>query len=390
MASPVCLILLLHCDWIRLSEAAGRTTVEVTSLSHPVTVGGILAISCEIWNMQEGYTVNIFREFDGNTEQITMDQTYAPSLLMQRVFVSKRMSSDGSAVYFMTVVDVTAQDKGEYVCSVYSLKNKRLTEIATGALIIEIFDFPLNVNPICQYIPNAMQVNEGTELRFICTSEKSKPLVELRWSSNNEDIPSVMDNVNNENTISSEITVVTKRSHNGATFVCTMTSSGFPERQRSCFIGPITIVNSHTKREHMIPRDQDVKVSPGRNSNQDYDSLLSSECDSSCTSDDARTVIFLAAGTMGATILMVTFFITTIILCCKYCEASGEVKASKRSVPCGDGSEPVYVSLQRRPEPDRSSMYMSVEDPNNPGSKVLMPREIVEEFYRSLSLKRKK
>ena len=68
---------------------------------------------------------------------------------------------------------------------------------------------------------------------------------------------------------------------------------------------------------------------------------------------------------------------------------SEETRAAQM-ISCGDGSEPVYVSLQRRPEPDRSSMFLSVEDPNNPGSKVLMPRELVEEFYRSLSLKRKK
>ena len=87
---------------------------------------------------------------------------------------------------------------------------------------------------------------------------------------------------------------------------------------------------------------------------------------------------------------MITFITTTIILCCKYCKKSHEVRAVQRSISCGDGSEPVYVSLQRRPEPDRSSMYMSVEDPNNPGNKILMPREVIEEFYRSLSLKRKK
>ena len=71
-----------------------------------------------------------------------------------------------------------------------------------------------------------------------------------------------------------------------------------------------------------------------------------------------------------------------------------------RNITSTDGSEPVYVSLQARPElvvpekrsvyrePDRSSTYMSVEDPNNPGNKVLMPKEVFEDFYISLSLKK--
>ena len=71
-----------------------------------------------------------------------------------------------------------------------------------------------------------------------------------------------------------------------------------------------------------------------------------------------------------------------------------------------DGSEPVYVAVQARPElaqppayfdrrplykePEGSSGYMSVEDPNNPGNKILMPKEVFEEFYNSLSLKKER
>ena len=75
--------------------------------------------------------------------------------------------------------------------------------------------------------------------------------------------------------------------------------------------------------------------------------------------------------------------------CCKYFTISGEVVAAQGSFTSCDGSEPVYVSLQRRQLPERNSMYMSVEDPNNPGNKVLMPREVFDEFYKSLSLKKR-
>ena len=118
--------------------------------------------------------------------------------------------------------------------------------------------------------------------------------------------------------------------------------------------------------------------------------LSETTCNDHCPDEDTGIIVYLAAGTVGATILMLTFLITTIILCCRYCKISAEVRAVQRSVPYDDGSKPVYVSLQRRPEPDRSSMYMSDEDQNNPGNKIIMSREVIEEFYRSLSLKRKK
>ena len=345
--------------------------------------------------MQAGYTVSFFREFNRNTDKISEisdDDTYYSSLLSQRIFISKRSVSGSSTVYFMTLVDVSIDDQGEYICSVFSMKNRRFVEIATNSLTIEILSFPHNLYPTCQGIPNMMRVNEETKLRFVCTSERTNPLVELQWSSNMEVISPDIYDTHNEEYISSEISVITKRSFSGATFVCKMTSSGFPERQRSCYVGPITVFSRPNKHGTVVigSRDRESSDKQSRDLNQGSDLLLSSGCDMSCLAEDTNVVLYLAVGTMGATILMLTFLTTTIILCCKYCKISGEARAVQRNIPCGEGSEPVYVSLQRRPEPDRGSMYMSVEDPHNPGNKVLMPREVVEEFYRSLSLKRKK
>ena len=392
MATSVVLTILLYCQCIYCSSARDQTTVEVTSPYRPITVGGILAISCEIRNMQAGCTVSFFREFNGDTEQISEDDTYFSSSLSQRVFISKRATSASTNIYFMTLVDVSHGDQGEYTCSVSSIKNRRLGEIAANSVTLEILSFPRKSYPVCQSIPNMMRVNIGTKLRFVCTSERTSPLVELQWSTSNKDVSSSIDDMNNKEIISSEITVMMEHLHNGATFVCKMTSSGFPERQRSCFVGPFTVISRANENGNTVidSRGRESSNKQSRDTNRDSDPILSEGCDDSCSPEDTNTVLYLAAGTMGATILMLTFLTTTIILCCKYCKIAGEVRVTQRNIPCSDGSEPVYVSLQRRPEPERSSMYMSVEDPNNPGNKVLMPRELVEEFYRSLSLKRKK
>ena len=203
-----------------------------------------------------------------------------------------------------------------------------------------------------------------------------------------------------------------------------MTSIGFLDLTRTCQIGPVTIkADSNVEDTGFIRHN--MPVSPFETNN--HKTLISNGCNSECPSDDEYTILCLSVATVGSAMLCVVFLITTIIMCCKYNDASSEVRSrsTQRNMAIGDGSEKVYVSLERRPEPmiperrsinkepDRSSLYsaperrslykepevykgsdtssttyMSVEDPNNPGSKVLMPKEVFEEFYNSLSLKK--
>ena len=137
------------------------------------------------------------------------------------------------------------------------------------------------------------------------------------------------------------------------------------------------------------------------------ETVISNDCSSECPKDNKYTILYLSVSTVGAAILCVVFLTTTIIWCYKYHNISSEIgETQQRNIVSCDGSEPVYVSLQKRQEPerrslymeperspiyrepDRSSTYMSVEDPNNPGSKVLMPKEVFEEFYNSLRVKK--
>ena len=264
-----------------------------------------------------------------------------------------------------------------------------LTELARDSIQLTVYSFPSKPHPECTSVPNRKSLNVGESLRLICSSEKSHPLVELKWSDSTSSGYFASHNISSENNVACQVTITAERLHHGTMFICTMRSPGFPEKERSCSVGPIKITGNINQNEAVVPTRTVGSINHVK-SDVVNDAILSETCNVECPEEDTNVIVCLAAGTMGATILMFTFLITTIILCCKYCKISGEVRAEQRSVPYDDGSEPVYVSLQRRPEPDRSSMYMSVEDPNNPGNKVLMPRELVEEFYRSLSLKRKK
>ena len=379
-------LLFTVCFFPLWSETA-RTRVEVTSPVHP-TVGGILAIKCQVWNMEQVHRVNLFRVLmNGNTEEITTNgEYYNRSPLGQRGFVAKRAYSGGSIVLFLTVVDVISSDEGEYLCKVHSLVRGTYTDIAQGSLTVEIYTFPDKIFPSCSSTPNKLTLTTGEKALLTCTSNKGFPTVQLTWSCLKDYLSFTTHDSSEGDMIQSTIEFTVDISYNRAIFECKLTSPGFPNRVRSCTIGPLTIPTGSDDRivEGFDPLNANTKKS-----NEKPDILKGEICNTPCPPEDQYTLLYWAVACVGTTILMFIFLTTTIIYCCKYQTISSEVIAAENSFTSCDGSEPVYVSLQRRQLPERNSMFMSVEDPNNPGNKVLMPREVFDEFYTSLSLKKR-
>ena len=407
-----CVLLIILLSSIPESK---ETTVEVSVPVSQVVVGGILAIQCQITNMKDDYTIRMFHVINGQTKEITGNR-YLSSALGKRVFISKRTLPSGIYVHFMTILDVSMLDQGEYLCKVYELLEGDYVKIAEGSTAADIYYLPNSIYPQCQSAPAITEtLNENIDLKLTCLSEKGSPIVALRWVDNlNQEIPSRTEV--RDGTVSSEINQRTSEAFHGKMFICEMTSSGFPDVQRTCKIGPITI-----KKTTAIDHEKDASILTPMVTVQtiNHETILSNNCANKCPSDDKYTILYLSMATVGAGMLSTVFLITTVIMCCKYQNISSEVgDVVQRNITTTNGSEPVYVSLQRRSEPaiperrsvfrepdrnsiykeperlilnkepDRSSTYMSVEDPNNPGNKVLMPKEVFEEFYNSLSLKK--
>ena len=238
---------------------------------------------------------------------------------------------------------------------------------------------------MCSSSSNTHSVRGTGKLTLTCTSEKGFPVAELNWSCSKNDVHFEVYDSQSEDSVISEltVTVTVDAAHSGAVFVCKLTSPGFPDRVRSCTHGPLkyagvnsVVLSTEPSLNILQPngKEEPVKVT---------------KCDVSCPSEDPYTILYWAVACIGTSILMFIFLTTTIFYCCKYQTISSEVITAQNSFTNCDGSEPVYVSLQRRQLPERNSMFMSVEDPNNPGNKVLMPREVFDEFYRSLSLKKR-
>ena len=395
------------------------TSVEVTVPVKPVIVGGVLAIQCKIRNMKKDHEIRMYRVANTHTEQLTSRLIYMGSSLGQRIFLARRNMPGGITVFFTTIVDISMLDEGEYLCRVYTLSGRDHVKVTEDSADVEIYSLPNSIYPQCQSTPTAVvSMNENVPLTLACISAKGNPAVELRWIDNlNQEISS--ESIIQDNTVSAELTLRTSTRHSSI-FICEMTSPGFPDFKRTCEIGPVTIKTEKITVKTAVIQPN-IEVVPPKTNNQK--TPTSNGCARECP-DDKYTILYLTMATVGTVMLTIVFLITTIIMCFKYNNASNDSRNVQRNITSNDGSEPVYVSLQRRPELERSSLYsaperrslykeperilinreperssihgetdksstyMSVEDPNNPGSKVLMPKEVFEEFYNSLSLKK--
>ncbi len=378
----------IHCVLLLLIvfTETKAATVEVTTPLHVVKVDGILAVQCTISNPETGYIVKILRVTQTHTDEIWSGASYVQSTLQHRVFVSKRSIPGGDDIYFITITQVSLQDQGRYACKVGHYVGTDYVKLDENSIDIEVYFLPDRIYPQCQSIPaNTKNLDENIDLKFTCISSKGIPAVTLRWITN-KNIDMVSVDRNQDDTISSEVNIRTSAFHDGSVFICEMTSSGFQDFKRTCQVGPITLRKKiDTDNIPMLP-----PIIPTERNNQNDQTILpiSNNCDDECASDDTFTILYLSVATIGATILCIVFFTTTIVWCCKYNRASAEIKRAQRNIAGGDGSEPVYVSLQTRPGKETNSMLMSVDDPNNPGDKVTMPKEVFDEFYRSLTLKK--
>ena len=374
----------------RLRFISAETRVELTSPVHPVTVGGILAIQCQVWKMQNAFKVDLLRVLaNGDTDPLTLRGNYDDeSSLGQRGFLAKRTFSDGSMVLFLTVIDVSLTDQGSYLCKVYTDVHGNYAEITRDTIDIEIYRFPSNSYPSCSTTPNNHIIQGSEKLTLTCTSEKGFPVPELNWSSTKNDVHFDIIDSQNDDSISSKLTVTVDATHNGAVFVCKLTSPGFPDRVRLCMYGPFTVLSNAGDNDAVFLNGRGFNTIQPK-PNQNDGTFKATKCNDSCPTDDPYAILYWTVACVGTSILMFIFLTTTIFYCCKYHTISAEVITAQNSFTSCDGSEPVYVSLQRRQLPERNSMFMSVEDPNNPGNKVLMPKEVFDEFYRSLSLKKR-
>ena len=359
--------------------------VEVTTPINSVTVGDILAVQCQVWDIQEGYKVTIVRVVDGTGEQITSDDDILSSSVSDRVFLSIRTFSGGSRVYFLTMLDVSPSDRGEYGCTVSRLSGLGSVLIAQDSVSVYIHQFPDTTQPKCTSNPDDSILTEGSRLELTCATYKTVPVVRLRWRLISTYQYLQSHNTSDKDNLFSVLVVKATKLYKGAVFECEMTSPGFPDRKQFCQIGPLTVIESNDDHG---PGSNLITINPGISSSVTTapSNSLSKDCENTCPSS-SFTILILTLSTMATCILTIIFLITTIVMCCKYHDISAQVNRDRSQYTQSRELDPVYVSLQRRREQEQ--VYMTLEDPNNPEGKVLLPKEVFDQFYnRTLTLRK--
>ena len=360
--------------------------VSVSTPTNAVVVGGILAIQCQVWNIPENFAVNIFRVSNGKTYQIVNEEELVRSSERLHIFLAKRTFPGGSISYFVTLVGASTNDEGEYLCKVMDLS--KFTYVTEDSIIINIYSHPTEMYPLCTSFPTQpIALNVHDTLTLKCTSENGVPTVHMKWI-NIKSSRNVLAEISTEDNVQhAEAFVSVDETLQGAYFKCEISSTGFPDWKRTCEVGPITVQSLRFEGINGLTTSNIISKNAGtKNTNDIKNELLNSNCKECSTDDMLQFYLTIAIAFMG--FLAIIFLASTIILCYKYHHISTVTRREPTRVLTPQQSiEPVYVSLQRRSvNADRE--YMTLEDPNNPDNKIILPKETFDDYCRTMTLKR--
>ena len=133
-------------------------------------------------DLQDDNMVNILRVVNGRAEPITARDAYMPSAVYDRVFLALRIAQDGSVLYFVTILGITDEDNGEYMCKVVSIVDGDYVNIAKDSIEIIVYSYPNRKYPICTSMPVSLHhLNVKGTITLTCASEITVPMVDQLW-----------------------------------------------------------------------------------------------------------------------------------------------------------------------------------------------------------------
>ena len=377
--------------------------VTATAPVQEIEEGAILSLHCQVWELQPGLEVTIMRITGRETKFLSVDETLMN--VPDSVFLATRHVSDGSIVYFLSIIDVQRSDAGKYSCKVLN-KTETISEVAEDFVRLEIMYFPGDTDPACQQ-EYPKQVEAGTEIQLNCNSEVAKPPVSLTWTkTGSEEETLTSTSVVKNNRLFSSLTVRLNHEENNVIFMCHLRSEIFVDKHTTCHIGPIRVTPTPDKNN----KDKDVvkqrpnnkqpeptgvsKVGsggPGRAGERpnlsagNYPNLKKLRCEKTCSYFESPVNRWIMA-TVVAGLMTFVFFIFGIVLFYKYYQVhstSAYVKA--RRVATRTYTDEIYSELEAR-RPDTKDVYMSLNKHDIMDSQLhqMQQSEDIPEHYHDL------
>ena len=241
--------ILLCCAYL-LEITKADVRIQLTAPVNPVEESGILSILCQVWELEDGHEVAIFRRSSDASvnKRLTVGDEVANNVDDERIFVATRTPFDGSTIYFLSIMDVLRSDAGEYSCRISgTTESGRFNELLAVTTIMDVTYFPDENSCSTSSVisSNGYQLLPGKQLVIKCTSQKGNPTVRIEW--NNTAIaynidPNDISYGETDGEVYSELTLRSPHRNVKPVFICIIKSSQFPGKTKTCHVGPIDMI----------------------------------------------------------------------------------------------------------------------------------------------------
>ncbi|XP_072047509.1 uncharacterized protein [Amphiura filiformis] len=298
---------------IRTSRAS---LITATAPLAEVEEGAILSLHCRVRDIQPGLEITLFRTLVDKTDRLSVNEvvTLNEDGKEERIFLAVRQLDDGSVVHFLSITKVTRSDSGIYACSLYDTQTGRPREISYDPVQIGVMYFPSEEDPKCSYTSSGTP-DSGFEIVLNCSSERANPEVSLSWSSGASDklkggtIETYGNRVH---------AIVKLRPSSGTVYLCTVTSEAFPDRSRTCHIGPLSVSQNtlhNINNPFTLPPPVKRPVTPTTSLIKPLDKTIT-DCSEICGSDSQSSMWMITTAAIGS--VAVFFMILVLLMLCKY------------------------------------------------------------------------
>ncbi|XP_072048015.1 uncharacterized protein [Amphiura filiformis] len=371
--------ILLFAILTTISSALTEPRVTVTLPMQAIKVGGVLAVHCKIWNLEDYQHVSLSREIKGNTQLISLNNIIVAQD-NDRAFLARRTLADGAMVYFLTITNVQRADTGMYYCKVIHTADNNVA--ASGEVSVQVQYFPSEEYPLCN--PDASSeepviVTAGRSLTLNCTSERGNPPVFIQWSQTGTGVLPKATLVEQGNIIYSELIVTPNRQDDNTLFLCEITSPAFPDLVSTCHIGPVIVIGDsnneplttaqsaiHNRIPNQSSGDDDVLF-------KDEDGTTPMESNEKCrrfcknTSWEKQWMIITYSVSALALILLIMAVVLSVI----YKVAMNKERNDRRGgITTYKMSEDVYTNIGER----NHHLYMSLDRNKALMGQILTPK----------------
>ena len=370
LLSTSCFILVQNSE----TQQQEETRVELTVPADP-TEGAMLSLHCQIWNFNSKDEVLISRTIVGGEAESLSWNKQVRDDDDDRIFIAVRQMPDASVVYFLTLIEVTADDTGNYSCKVISTAGKT-ADVAADEVEVKVRYFPaensLNCAPTGVGGSGGISVIEGQEVIVNCSSKSAGfPFVSLAWTrTGSSKIAHTSEVVTKDGQVFSQLRFKASIKDHSTILLCMMTSFSFPDKEQSCHVGPLEVRRSGNSNTPTFPVSEtsvhgvsaDSETVPTRRTNvhntDDTIRPISQRCSEFCSLKSSKVWYWIVATVVTGAIALI-FLITVLTLFMKIIFRKPASTVHKLPLP-RHYSEDIYVDLEGR-RSGGEKMYMALE-----------------------------